>query len=131
MIAVDSSAMVAIAFAEPERERFMARLRQAERVLISTVSVLETRMVVQSRKGERGVLLVDEVLRLPVFTLVPPDIADIETAYRAFVLYGTGSGHPAGLNFGDIFSYALAKNRGLPLLYKGEDFRHTDLVAAD
>ena len=130
MIAVDTSALVAIAFAEPERDRFTACLRQAERALISTVSVLETRMMVQGRKGERGVLLVDELLRLPLFTPVPPDTADIETAYRAFVLYGRGSGHPAGLNFGDMFSYALAKNRALPLLYKGDDFRRTDLMAA-
>ena len=130
MIVVDTSAIVAIVFGEPERERFIQIIRQAERALISTASVLETRMVVHGRRGQRAVVLVEDLLRLPVFMPVAPTVADIETAYGAFVTYGKGGGHPAGLNFGDIFSYALAKSRSLPLLYKGDDFRHTDLVAA-
>lgn len=53
--------------------------------------------------------------------------AEADAAYAAFVVFGTGSGHPAALNFGDLFSYALAKTRGLPLLFKGDDFTRTDL----
>jgi len=96
--------------------------------LISTVSVLEARMVVHGRRGQRAVVLVDDLLRLPVFEMVAPGVAESDAAYAAFVAFGKGSGHPAGLNFGDVFSYALAKVRGLPLLFKGEDFSQTDLV---
>jgi ribonuclease VapC len=53
-------------------------------------------------------------------------LADIDVAYEAFTQYGKGKGHPAQLNFGDLFSYAIAKTRGLPLLYKGNDFAQTD-----
>jgi ribonuclease VapC len=75
------------------------------------------------------VVLLDDLLRLPMFESVPPGEAETSAAYAAFVAYGKGSGHPAGLNFGDVFSYALAKVRGLPLLYKGEDFAQTDIEA--
>lgn len=130
MIVADTSAIVAMAFGEPEREAFKQAIQQADKVLISTVSVLEARMVVHSRRGERGVVLVDDLLRLPVFELVAPGVAEMDAAYSAFVAFGKGSGHPAALNFGDVFSYALAKVRGLPLLYKGDDFGHTDIVSA-
>lgn len=126
---IDTSALVAIAFAEPERPTFVSLIQQAERIFISTPTVLETRMVVHGRRGQRAVILVDDLLRLPMFEAVPPSDADTATAYAAFVTYGKGSGHPAGLNFGDVFSYALAKGRGLPLLFKGEDFAQTDLEA--
>jgi len=126
---IDTSALVAIAFAEPERATFVSLIQQAERIFISTPTVLETRMVVHGRRGQRAVILIDDLLRLPMFEAVPPSDADAATAYAAFVTYGKGSGHPAGLNFGDVFSYALAKGRGLPLLFKGEDFAQTDLEA--
>ena len=128
MIAVDTSAIVAMVFGEPEREAIALALRQVDKALISTVSVLEVRMVVHGRRGQRAVVLVDDLLRLPVFEMVPPGVAESDAAYAAFVAFGKGSGHPAGLNFGDVFSYALAKVRGLPLLYKGDDFAHTDVV---
>ena len=130
MIVADTSALVAIAFDEPEREAFKEALRKARKVLISTVSVLETRMVVHGRRKQRGLVLVDDLLRLPAFVQVPPTAADVEAAYSAFVVFGKGSGHPANLNLGDLFSYTLAKNRGLPLLFKGDDFGHTDIKAA-
>ena len=130
MIVADTSALVAIVFAEPERQAFLEAVRRARRVLVSTPSVLETRMVVHGRKGERAVLLLDDLLRLPTFEHVPPGVAEIQAAYAAFVAYGKGSGHPAGLSFGDVFSYALAKVRNLPLLFKGDDFAQTDIAAA-
>jgi len=93
--------------------------------------VVEARMVVHSRCGERAtVVLLDDLLRLPMFEIVPPGPAEMNAAYAAFVAFGKGSGHPAVLNFGDVFSYALAKVRGLPLLYKGTDFSETDIVSA-
>jgi ribonuclease VapC len=130
MIAVDTSALVAIAFAEPEREAFLQAIRIADKALISTVSVVEARMVIHGRRGQRAVILMDDLLRLPPFELVAPSAPEMDAAYAAFVAYGKGSGHPAGLNFGDVFSYALAKVRGLPLLYKGDDFAHTDIASA-
>ena len=127
MIVVDTSALVAIAFAEPERESFLRAVQISGKALISTVCVVETRMVVHGRRGQRAVILLDDLLRLPMFELVAPGPAEMDAAYAAFVAYGKGSGHPAGLNFGDVFSYALAKVRGLPLLYKGGDFAQTDI----
>jgi ribonuclease VapC len=130
VIVADTSAIIAIVFAEPEREAFVDVIRRAPRVLVSTVSVVEARMVVHGRRGERAVVLVDDLLRLPMFELIPPGIAEMDAAYAAFVAFGKGSGHPAALNFGDVFGYALAKVRGLPLLYKGTDFSETDIVSA-
>jgi ribonuclease VapC len=130
MIAVDTSALVAIAFAEPEREAFMQAIKTAGKALVSTVSVVETRMVIHGRRGQRAVILMDDLLRLPMFELVAPSAPEMDAAYAAFVAYGKGSGHPAGLNFGNVFSYALAKVRGLPLLYKGNDFAQTDIASA-
>jgi ribonuclease VapC len=102
----------------------------ASRRVRDPASVVETRMVVHGRRGQRAVILIDDVLRLPMFELVAPGVPEMDAAYAAFVAYGKGSGHPAGLNFGDVFSYALAKVRGLPLLYKGDDFVHTDIASA-
>jgi len=130
VIVVDTSAIVALVFDEPERGAIAQVLQQADRGLVSTVSVVEARMVVHGRRGQRAVVLLDDLLRLPVFELVPPGPAEMDAAYSAFVAFGKGSGHPAGLNFGDVFSYALAKVRGLPLLYKGEDFGQTDIASA-
>jgi len=121
VIVADTSAIVAIALAEPER---------AERTLVSSVTAVEARMVVHARRGQRAVVLVDDLLRLPFFEIVPPGAAEMDAAYAAFVAYGKGNGHPAALNFGDVFSYALAKTRGLPLLYKGRDFAETDIASA-
>ncbi len=130
MIVADTSAIVAIAFAEPERAAFVQALQGADRVLISTVSVVEARMVVHGRRGQRAVVLLDDLIRLPMFEVVAPGPAEVDAAYAAFVAFGKGSGHAAGLDFGDVFSYALAKVRGLPLLYKGDDFSETDIASA-
>ena len=130
VIVVDTSAIVAVAFAEPERADFLAVIERADRVLISSVSVVEARMVVHERRGERAVVLLDNFFGLPMFEIVPPGHQEMNAAYAAFVAFGKGSGHPAALNFGDVFSYALAKVRGLPLLYKGTDFSETDITDA-
>ncbi|WP_225765919.1 type II toxin-antitoxin system VapC family toxin [Inquilinus sp. Marseille-Q2685] len=130
MIVVDTSAIVAIAFGEPERQAFVEVIRQADRALISTVSVVESRMVVFGRRGPRAVTFLDDLLRQPPFEFVAPDMSEMDAAYSAFVAFGRGSGHPAQLNFGDVFSYALAKIRGVPLLYKGDDFAQTDIRSA-
>ena len=130
MIVADTSAIIAIVFAEPEREAFLKTIESAQRTLICSVSAVEARMVVHGRRGQRAVVLLDDLLRSPLFEIVPPGPAETDAAYAAFVIFGKGSGHAAGLNFGDIFSYALAKVRGLPLLYKGTDFSETDIASA-
>jgi ribonuclease VapC len=130
MIAADTSALVAVIFNEEERAEFLDLIQSSDRTLIATPTVLETRMVVRQRRGERAAALLDDLLSLPVFKPVPPTSADVQAAYAAFIVYGKGSGHPAELNYGDLFSYALAKTRNIPLLFKGNDFSHTDIVAA-
>jgi ribonuclease VapC len=130
MIAVDTSAIVAIVFGEAERGPFEQIIRNSPKSLVSTVSMVEARMVIQSRRGQRGAVLFEGLLRLPIFEIVPPGLAEMEAAYAAFVAYGRGSGHSAALNFGDLFSYALAKVNGIPLLFKGNDFSQTDIAVA-
>ena len=130
MIVVDTSALIAVALGEPERARFRGIILREDRALISSVSVLEARMVLYGRRGLRAVLLANDLLALPVFEIVPPGPAELEAAFRAFVVFGKGSGHPAALNYGDLFAYATAKVRDLPLLFKGGDFSQTDIAAA-
>lgn len=130
MIVIDTSALVAIAFDEPERADFLRVLASCERALIGTPTVVEARLVVHGRRGQRAVILLDDLLQLPPFEIVAPGPAEAQAAYAAFVAYGKGSGHPASLNYGDLFSYALAKVRGLPLLFKGTDFSQTDIEPA-
>lgn len=130
MIAVDTSALLAIVFNEPEREAFLKAILKAESALVSAVSVVEARMVTFGRRGESGLEILDGILAVPTFEIVSPGHEELDIAHAAFVAYGKGRGHPAGLNFGDLFSYALAKARGVPLLYKGDDFVHTDIAAA-
>jgi ribonuclease VapC len=130
VIAADTSALVAIIFNEVERLGFLDIIERQGPTLIATPTLLETRVVVRRRRGERAAALLEDLLSLPSFEPVPPTTADIQAAYAAFIVFGKGSGHPARLNFGDLFSYALAKTRGIPLLYKGDNFIHTDIVAA-
>lgn len=127
MIVIDTSAIAAIVFNEPERKPFLDAIESSDRTLIATPTALEARLVMHGRKGERGVFLLNELINQPKFEWVPPSREMIDVAHAAFVTYGRGSGHPAGLNYGDLFSYALAKARSLPLLYKGEDFAKTDI----
>jgi ribonuclease VapC len=130
VIAVDTSALVAISLNEPERTAFLSTILRSSKALVSTVSVVETKMVLFGRRGLRAIVMLDAFLGLRRFELTPPTVADMDAAYAAFVAFGKGSGHPAGLNFGDVFAYALAKVRDLPLLYKGDDFAKTDLRSA-
>lgn len=130
MIVVDSSALMAIVIGEPERRHFLDLLDKAGGILISSATVIETRMVAHGRGGQAFLDKLDTVIRNYEFEIVPPGAGEIAAAHAAFITYGKGSGHPAQLNFGDLFSYALAKVRGLPLLFKGGDFAHTDVLRA-
>ena len=129
MIAVDSSALVAIALDEGEAQPFSALIAR-EGAALGGPTLVETKLVL-SRLGSKAVdtlfrkLGEDGVLTIVDFT---PDMT--EAAVAAFRLYGKGRGHPAGLNYGDCLAYAVARVLNLPLLFKGDDFRHTDIVPA-
>jgi ribonuclease VapC len=127
---VDSSAIVAIAFQEPEAERMAAAILQAPKRHISAVNWLETMMVLESRAGAAasdGALLI--LSQLAVGTL-PFGEAHMQEAHEAWRLFGKGR-HPAGLNLGDCCAYAAAKIEGRPLLFKGGDFEKTDIARAN
>ena len=130
MIAVDSSALIAVCLDEPERDQFIDIMDAAERILVSAGTVIESRIVAHNQGKAVLVSKLDELIKAFGMEIVPPDAEQVDIAHAAFVAYGKGTGHPAGLNFGDLFSYALAKARGVPLLYKGDDFARTDVVAA-
>jgi ribonuclease VapC len=97
---------------------------------VSAASVVECYLVMTAKIGASAIRLVDEYLDINTAEIVPFDRAQLEAAAEARTRYGKGTGHPAQLNFGDCFSYALAKTRNLPLLFKGDDFSHTDIVPA-
>jgi ribonuclease VapC len=126
---IDTSALVAILAGEAERHAFNELIEAAPVRLISAATVLEASLVIESRKGEHGGRELDLFLHRAQFQIVPVDADQVELARAAYRVYGKGR-HAAALNFGDCFSYALAKQRGEPLLYKGEDFSRTDLPPA-
>ncbi len=130
MIAVDTSALIAIVLNEPERDVFLAVLDEASAVVMSSASLVETRLVAWSRGQQSLVEEVNALILAYGIEIAPTSKPDAESAHNANVTFGKGSGHPAQLNFGDLFGYALAKTRGLPLLFKGDDFSRTDIESA-
>jgi len=129
-IAVDSSAIIAILRLEPEERRFTDAIVDADAACLSAVSLQESSMVLAGRHGLSEALLpLDELIRLLAVEIVPHDRELATIAREAFLKFGKGR-HPAALNCGDFASYALAKRRGLPLLFKGNDFARTDVVPA-
>lgn len=130
MIVVDSSALVAILRREPEADRFLQLIAGAEGCLLSAVSLLETSMMLAGRTGDTANWTgLDSLISRAQVQVVAHDAELAAEARKAFLRYGKGR-HPAALNLGDCASYALAKSRMFPLLFKGRDFAATDLVAA-
>lgn len=123
---IDTSALLAIFLAEPERKAFLDSIFQAETRMISAASVLETGIVLEARRGESAGREFDLFLVRTNLQIVSVDSEQIEIARSAWRKYGKGR-HPAGLNFGDCFACALAKFTGEPLLAKGNDFSVTDI----
>jgi ribonuclease VapC len=128
-LVVDTSAIMAILLEEPDAVLFAQALHDANELRMSAPSWLEAAQVATCHRGVNGYQQFHElVTRLPI-EIVPCDEAHARVAYGAWLRFGKGR-HPASLNFGDCFSYALAKLRGDPLLFKGNDFSKTDLLAA-
>jgi ribonuclease VapC len=127
VIVVDSSALIAILRREPEADGFLQIIAEAESCLLSSVSLLETSMVLAGRTGDATSWTeLDALIAQAGIEVVAQDAELTEAARAAFLLYGRGR-HPAALNLGDCASYALAKHHDLPLLFKGADFTRTDL----
>ena len=126
---IDTSAIVAIALNEPEAETFEQRVADAPVRLMSAASVLEAGMVIETRLGESGGIELDLWLLKARVEVVAVDAEQADQARRAWRRFGKGR-HPAGLNFGDCFSYALSALTQEPLLFKGDDFSRTDIEAA-
>jgi ribonuclease VapC len=129
VIAVDTSAIIAILFAEPESEAFRHRI-SLEPVCLSAVSLQEASMVVAGRlRDEAAWLELDELVRDTPLAIIAHDRELADISRLAFLRFGKGR-HPARLNCGDCASYALARKYNIPLLFKGTDFARTDIVPA-
>lgn len=123
---IDTSALLAIFLAEPERKSFLESILQSETRMISAANVLETGIVLEARRGEAAGREFDLFVVRANLQVASVDSEQTEIARSAWRKYGKGR-HPAALNFGDCFAYALAKALGEPLLAKGSDFALTDI----
>jgi ribonuclease VapC len=130
VIVVDASALVAVFENEPERKLFSSIIANADRRLVSTVTLLEAEMVARSRRGPAGLAAMQAIIEQADIEIVPFDAQHLTLAIGAFERYGKGIKTTARLNLGDCCSYALAKALAAPLLFKGNDFSDTDIVAA-
>lgn len=128
MIVVDASALIAILFREPEAEDFAALIQANRRAIVPAPAAVELRMVALGQRGLPGDAEAIELLRTLPLEVVAFEPEHVDAALRAFERYGK-SRHPAKLNFGDCMVYALAHALNARLLFKGDDFRKTDIIA--
>jgi ribonuclease VapC len=129
-VIVDSSALVAVLRQEDDSTRYDRALAVAGGARMSAATYVETALVIDGRRDpvmSHGLDRYLSTMRVEIVALTPEQARVARAAHRD---YGRGSGHPAGLNLGDCFAYALAKDLDEPLLYKGDDFVHTDVIAA-
>ena len=124
---LDTSALLVLLFDEPEAEAYRAVLEEDETRLVSAATLLEAGIVVEARKGEAGGRELDLLIHRAQNDVVAVDAEQVAEARRGYRRYGRGR-HAAGLNFGDVFAYALARTSGEPLLFKGDDFSKTDVA---
>lgn len=124
---VDTSAIVAVLRGEPDSGLYVNALAQAAQVRISAGTYLETSIVIDANRDPVLSGRLDDLLIAAQVTVEPFTARHAEIARKAYRDFGKGSGHPADLNLGDCFSYALARSNGEPILFKGNDFSHTDI----
>lgn len=127
---IDSSALIALLLAEPETAQFVSAIAATSVRRLSAASYLETAIVITARLGPSAREKLDRLIEDLSIDIVPFTHEQALIAVAGFPRYGRGSGHPAGLNYGDCFTYGLAKLTGEPVLFKGNDFPLTDLVSA-
>lgn len=127
---VDASALIAVLRREPEADRYVDAIAAASTPKISAANYLEAAIVVDSSQDPVASRRFDQILEVSGLAVVPVTVSQAALARAAYRDYGKGSGHPARLNFGDCFAYALATECGEPLLFKGDDFGHTDITPA-
>jgi len=127
---IDRSAIFAAIADETDSAAYRSAMTNAQLRLISAVTLLETRLVLFSRIGIGAIGMLDELIERARIDIVPFDAPQIDIAFDAFKRYGKGRGHRAQLNIVDCAAYALARSRNLPLLFKGDDFTHTDIRSA-
>jgi ribonuclease VapC len=128
-VIVDISALVAILRNEAEAVTYLQAIYRAE-CRVSAASFLETAIVIERGRDPVASRRFDDLLREAQITIEPVTAEQAQIARQAYRDYGRGSGHPARLNFGDCFAYALARATGEKLLFKGNDFTHTDIASA-
>lgn len=126
---IDTSALLAILCDEPDRSRYTRAIADASVRVISAATLVEASIFIEARFGPSGGRELDLLIHRADVQVAPVDAGQAELARVAWRRFGRGQ-HPAGLNFGDCFSYALAADRAEPLLFKGEDFAATDIEAA-
>jgi ribonuclease VapC len=124
---IDTSALLAILLDEPERRTFNEAMEAAATRVMSAATLVEVSIVIESRFGAEGLRDLDLFIERAGLEIAAVDAEQAHVARRAFSRFGKGR-HQAGLNYGDCFAYALAAVLGEPLLYKGEDFGHTDVT---
>lgn len=127
---IDSSALIAILSNESDAPALASAIALTVSCRMSAATLLETAIVIESRHGQIGGEKLDEFVQTAQISIEAVTPGQIDIAREAFRRYGKGHGHAAGLNFGDCFSYALAKDLGEPLLFKGDDFSKTDIGVA-
>ena len=126
---IDTSAIVAILQKEPESGRFLSLIEADATRLMTAANYLEAAIIIEDRFGYDGIRDLKLFLAEAGIDIEPVTFVQAETAREAYRTYGRGN-HPAGLNYGDCFAYALAKATGAPLLFKGSDFGQTDIEPA-
>lgn len=127
---VDTSALVAILAQEPEADAFSDAIARADTPALSAATYVETAVVIDARRDPALSRTFDRFLEENRLAVEPVTAAQAKIAREAYRDFGRGSGHPARLNFGDCFSYALARDKNMPLLFKGGDFGRTGIENA-
>lgn len=130
MIVVDASALIAILEKEADAPVYAGAIAEGEPPLISAATLVEVSIVMLRRHGQKGLRSLTTLLQKAGFQVESLTAQQAQQAVEAYATYGKGMKKGAGLNYGDCFSYALAKATGLPLLFKGADFARTDIESA-
>lgn len=127
---VDSSAVIAILKREHDADRYLTAIEQAPELSMSIANYLESAIKIDADRSPANSRRLDDLMKFAEIQLRPVTVEQGRVAREAYRDFGRGSGHKAQLNFGDCFAYALAKETGEPLLFKGNDFSHTDVQSA-